>query len=430
MGKIYLDKNVYEAFKERVNYIFDEFDNICFSVSAGKDSSVMVQLANIEAIKRGRTFDVMFVDYEAQYKMTIEHLYELKKLSNIRDFYHICWLMRAGNASSVFSPFWNPWRKEDESKWVRSMPTDNIITVDNNPFGNFFKPEIPLSEISSSFAKWYTHKYSSKCAFGIGIRADESFHRFRAIAFGKNIYKGKKWTTLQSNSIINFYPVYDFKTEDIWVAVNKCNLTYNMTYEQMYKNGVGIHAQRICQPYGADQRVSLNQWAVLEPETWHKIVNRVSGANFGALYCKSSLLGHNRTEKPKHMNWEQYAVFLLETTGLYSKELMDHYVRKIKIFFEHYEKEYNVRVSDIQDEIEPKLIKEEYAESGKWIHWKRIARAIEKNDFSMRSLSYGLTKKDKEVMITLKNKWGKMLGIQQSTKEMRNLSKEIGYEED
>ena len=56
--------------------------------------------------------------------------------------------------------------------------------------------------------------------------------------------------------------------------------------------------------------------------------------------------------------------------------------------------------------------------------------SIEKNDFSMRSLSYGLTKKDKEVMINLKKKWGKMLGIQTNTKPMKQLAKEIGYEED
>ena len=38
-------------FKERINYIFDEFELVYISVSGGKDSSVLVQLANIEAKK-------------------------------------------------------------------------------------------------------------------------------------------------------------------------------------------------------------------------------------------------------------------------------------------------------------------------------------------------------------------------------------------
>ena len=51
MSKKYLEKNVLEAAKERLTIIFENFDNIYFSVSGGKDSSVMVQLANHVAKK-------------------------------------------------------------------------------------------------------------------------------------------------------------------------------------------------------------------------------------------------------------------------------------------------------------------------------------------------------------------------------------------
>lgn len=44
MGKIYTNKNVYEAFLERIEYIFNEFDNIYLSFSGGKDSGVLVNL--------------------------------------------------------------------------------------------------------------------------------------------------------------------------------------------------------------------------------------------------------------------------------------------------------------------------------------------------------------------------------------------------
>ena len=42
MPKIYLEKNVLDATFERLEFIFDHFDNIYFSASGGKDSSVMV----------------------------------------------------------------------------------------------------------------------------------------------------------------------------------------------------------------------------------------------------------------------------------------------------------------------------------------------------------------------------------------------------
>ena len=89
MSKKYLEKNILDAALERLEIIFQNFDNIYFSVSGGKDSSVMVQLANIVAKKLNKKFDVLFIDLEAQYKHTVKHIEELKQLSQIRNFYHI-----------------------------------------------------------------------------------------------------------------------------------------------------------------------------------------------------------------------------------------------------------------------------------------------------------------------------------------------------
>lgn len=90
MPKIYLEKNVLDATFERLEFIFDNFDNIYFSVSGGKDSSVMVQLANMIAKKKNKKFDVLYIDFEAQYKLTIKHIYELKKLSRNKRFLSHC----------------------------------------------------------------------------------------------------------------------------------------------------------------------------------------------------------------------------------------------------------------------------------------------------------------------------------------------------
>jgi len=424
--KKYLEKNVYDAFITRINYIFDHFECVSVSVSGGKDSSVMVQLANEVAKKRNRTFDVFFIDYEAQYKATIHHIYELKRLSQINDFHHYCLpLENEDNASSILRPTWTPWDPKEKHLWVRDLPTDaiSIATVPQE----VFRKDQEWEQLISQYPKWLMKKYKTdKVAVLVGIRSDESLHRFNAVAFGKNLYKDQKWSTKIAKGVYNFYPIYDWRTEDIWHAVARFSLPYNQVYEMLWKNGLSIHEQRICHPYGADQRVSLNQWAVLEPDIWHKIVNRVSGANFGNIYAKTSLLGHHGSEKPTFMSWERYAVFLLESIGLYSPDLRDHYVRKIKILFDYLKSEANIQRTDIA----------ESHKAGKdinlheWISWKRIARTIEKNDFACRGLQYGLTVKDRETIINLKAKWGKLLGIQQGTKEMRELTKELENEKD
>ena len=421
MGKIYLDKDVLTAFNERINYIFDEFSLVYLSVSGGKDSSVMLQLVNEIAKERNRTFHVYFVDLEAQYTATINHMYELKKLSQIDEFYHLCLPMTLTNASSILQPKWICWDEKDKAKWVRDMPVD-AINISNHNFGDLLYYGIEFEKFMKVFPLWLMKKHNTdKVAGLVGIRSDESLNRFRAIAFGKNIYKDKKWTTDNGQNYYSCYPIYDWKTQDIWGAVSKFNLTYNEVYEMFLKNGVGIHEQRICHPYGADQRVSLNQWAALEPNTWQKIVNRVSGTNFGNIYCKTSLLGHNGSEKPNHLSWQEYAIFLLESIGMYSPTLTKHYVRKIKIYFKYYKDNYNLDIKDIPDYRVP----EETKLHGKGIHWKKIAKCLERNDFACTSLSYGLTSTDIEDAKILKQQWQESLGLNDTTKIMRVLKEKL-----
>ena len=76
--KIYNDKNVFDAAMERIEFAFDNFENLCVSYSGGKDSTVMIQLVEMVAKKKNKKYDVLFIDMEAQYLMTIEHIKTLK----------------------------------------------------------------------------------------------------------------------------------------------------------------------------------------------------------------------------------------------------------------------------------------------------------------------------------------------------------------
>lgn len=137
MAKKYLEINVLDAAFERLEIIFKNFDNIYFSVSGGKDSSVMIQLANIVAKKLNKKFDIMFIDLEAQYKKTIDHIEEIKQLSQVRDFYHIALSMALRNAISILQPKWICWEEESKDLWVRDLPKDSI-NIHNCPFDFFF----------------------------------------------------------------------------------------------------------------------------------------------------------------------------------------------------------------------------------------------------------------------------------------------------
>lgn len=410
--KIYNNKNVYDATMERFEIVLNNFDNYYLSVSGGKDSSIMLQLMAKKARELGKHFSVLYIDLEAQYKSTIEHVNELIDCTSdvVDEWYWVAMPLSLRNAVSAIQPKWICWDKKDKVKWVREYPTKRkdviLCTEDHFPDGwDWFFRGMEFEEFILYFAEWYNQKHGGRTAAGIGIRSDESLNRFRTIISNtKERFENYGWTTrVKLGSKIlnawNFYPLYDWRTEDDWTAVAKFNLRFNQIYELMYKNGLSIYEQRLCQPYGDDQRKGLDQFKTLEPETWEKVLNRVEGVNFGNIYCRTSLLGNIKSEKPDGMTWEQYAVFLLESIGMYAPEVRDHYHTKICTFLKWYEKE-GISIDDIPDEADKKLESAKKAAS-----WRRIARAIEKNDFWMSRLSFGETKSDVKRLFELKKKY-------------------------
>lgn len=427
MGKVFLDKNVMDAAKDRLEYVFNHFDNVYFSFSGGKDSSLMLQLANIVAKKMRKKFDVLFVDLEAQYKLTIDHVEELKKLSRIRNFYHVALPLSLRNSVSVLQPKWICWDEDSKDLWVREMPEDTM-NIHNCPIPDFREGE-EFEEFILQFGKWYQEENGGICGCGVAIRANESLNRFRTVAkkLNKVTYEDVVWTTRMKYrhylDVYNFYPIYDWTAEDDWAAVSQLNLKFNKIYELMYKNGIGIHQQRLCQPYGDDQRNGLDQFRSLEPDTWEKVLNRVNGVNFGNIYCKTTALGNLKTSKPEFMSWEEYTIFLLESIGIYNKDLMVHYYFKIKKFMRWFEKKENIKVKDIPQEADIKLESKKKA-----ISWRRIARSLEKNDFYMRRLSFSQTKGDEQKLKKFMNRYQNFLTSQTETDyDLKELAREEGF---
>jgi predicted phosphoadenosine phosphosulfate sulfurtransferase len=417
--KKYRDQNVLEAAQERLHYVFEEFDHVYLSVSAGKDSSVMMQLAREIAEQRDTTFDILFVDLEAQYTATIDHMETLIENSEhvLGDIYWCCLPISLRNAVSQIQPKWTCWNRDKREKWVRGLPDHEfIIHEENHPF-DFFEPQMEFENFIDGFAEWYADTHDGVTAAGIAIRSDESLNRFRTLTSDtKSRYDGENWTTQVMVGddylpVYNVYPVYDWTTEDVWGYVSKFDLPHNEVYELMYKNGMSIHDARICQPYGDDQRNGLDQFRALEPETWEKVLNRVSGANFGNIYARTSLLGNFSSEKPEHLSWEEYAVFLLESIGLYCPELRDHYTEKIEGWLEWYEDTAyeetgwteDMGIEDIPDAHPDDMPKQ------KWPSWERVAWAIERNDFWMKRLGFSQTKGGREKLEVLREKYGDSL---------------------
>ena len=382
-GKFCLGVNVLEAAKKRVVYIFDHFRKIYLSFSGGKDSTVMLHLVMDEAKKRNQKIGILFVDLEGQYKLTIEHIEAMRALYKDNTAWFWCCLPIAlSNGVSQYQPKWQCWDPDKKDIWVRPFPNDCIN--DQNYFP-FFRRDMEFEDFVPQFGDWYSAGEETACF--VGIRADESLNRYRAVKrTDKKMYGCEKWTTKVhgTRSVYNAYPIYDWQTRDIWVYTGKYNKPMNGLYDIMSKAGLSIHQQRICQPYGYDQRKGLWLFHIIEPETWSKIVARVNGANSGADFVQYSgnVSGQQKISKPEGHTWKSFCEMLLASMP---KKTAEHYRNKIYVFLKWWgERGYE---EDIPDELPAKEEADRIGPS-----WRRIVKTLLRNDWWCKGLSFTQTK--------------------------------------
>lgn len=397
------DKNVYQAAVERYEYIFTHFERVCISFSNGKDSGVLLNLAIEVARKLDKLpVNVLYIDMEAQYQHAIDYTYSTFNREEVTGWW-VCLPIHLRNAVSQFQAHWLCWDPEKQDAWVREMPTHECVVSDEAYFP-FFRRGMEFEEFTPAFAEWFSQGKSS-CSV-VGIRSDESLNRFRTIKSESKItYHGKQWTTKlfrdkENVEIYNAYPIYDWRVEDIWTANARFGWTYNRIYDLMYMAGVPLHKQRLCQPYGDDQRQGLYLFKALEPETWAKIVNRVEGANFGNRYTETdkTTLGNYKVNLPPGHTYESYANFLLNTMPPYQAE---HYREKINKFLKWWQTE---GIQVIPDKADPKL-----EALCKTPSWRRICKVLLKNDYWCKGLSFTQTKRDMEKQVEIITKYSDLL---------------------
>jgi len=400
--KKFTDTNVYEAAVARVNYTFDNFEKVYVSFSGGKDSTTMLHIVGQIARERERTFGILVIDLEAQYKLTMQHVSDmLDEYADVGEPFWICLPMLLRNAVSQYEPRWCCWEPEKRDAWVRDLPNHKGVISDYDYFP-FFVPRMEFEEFMVLFGLWYGD--GRDAAAFVGIRADESLNRFRTIASkSKERHNGKAFTTKVEDGLYNSYPIYDWKTQDIWTYHGKNpDRQHNTLYDMMNLAGLTIHQMRICQPYGDDQRRGLWLYHIIEPESWFRVVARVNGANSGALYVQETgnMTGYNRVVLPEGHTWKSFCNLLLMSLP---KKTRAHYVAKFQGFIRGWKG--RGYVDGIPDEAPRVLEKKMWAPS-----YRRLCKVLLRNDWWCKGL--GLTQPKSDA-------YGKYLDIKKRRKSAR-----------
>jgi len=180
--RIYQEENVWEAGLQRIEYLFDEFENVIVGYSGGKDSCVTLELALIVARKKNRLpLKVCFIDQEAEWKGTIDNVREVMYREEVDPMWMQMPISISNNAS-VTAEFHDCWDEKDKHLWIHEQ---DDISIKENTFGTKRFHELFGPILRQTFPE-------GNAIYLGGVRAEESPKRVLTLTKG-NVYKGITW---------------------------------------------------------------------------------------------------------------------------------------------------------------------------------------------------------------------------------------------
>lgn len=293
--KIYLGINVLEATQKRIAWAFDTYEHIVVSISGGKDSQVVFELAHAEAVRRRRAIFVFFLDQEAEYASSIE----VVKATMERPLVVPLWYqvpIRMTNSTSVDDEWFRAWFPGET--WVR--PQDPLaITTEPRAPDRFY-----------AFMDWIEGDFGAGAAFLVGLRSEESLNRFGAVTRNPAT-PGVPWSSKGANGAVRVYPIYDWSFEDVWTYLGKNHIAYNRVYDYLWVRGVSINEFRVSFLLHEKSFKCMAALQEFEHDTYERVITRVRGAHTSALYAKEQTVYAAKQLPKRFASWKAYRDFLL-----------------------------------------------------------------------------------------------------------------------
>ncbi|WP_414656738.1 DUF3440 domain-containing protein [Deinococcus sp. VB343] len=305
-----VEQDVLTLARERLRHIYDLFDHVSVSLSGGKDSTVILNLTLEIARERGRLpLDVVFWDEECIYTENVDYIRRVARDPDIA-LRWMCIPVKHRNACSSEQPTWSPWAPEDREKWVRELPAEAITELPG------YDPTDPAARLSipELSGLLFSPQQGNVCQI-LGIRADESLIRRSAVSRRTEdnyIIKdsggyGGATAVLHPGNVWKAYPIYDWRTDDVWYAPKILGWDYCRVYDAMDKLGFSPAQQRLAPPFGEEPMQRLHQYHEIEPELWDRMVFRVPGAATAKRYSRTELYAFGELpDKPRGLTYEAW----------------------------------------------------------------------------------------------------------------------------
>ncbi|MDR2084347.1 MAG: phosphoadenosine phosphosulfate reductase family protein [Bacteroidales bacterium] len=276
----YSEMNVFDAAMERIHTIHSLFDHIFISFSGGKDSLVCLKLFELYRKAHGieKKLDVVFYDEELVDSRVIKFCEEIM---NSGKYNFQWWCMQLESEKYILG------NKEKYIQWdinrphIRPIPSW-ALTCD----GVRYQDKAYLE---------YTKDLKGKIAVVLGLRADESINRRKAIFATRNIHC--YMNTEERNATV-VKPIYDWKEKDVFKFFYEYKIKYCETYDYQIFNRDKL---RVSTPLHAEAAQS----ALLTMKTKDPVLYNQMLAVFPEVELQ---VRYSKDYKPKRNDYSNYPV--------------------------------------------------------------------------------------------------------------------------
>lgn len=305
----YKDKNVFDEALDRIRMIFDYHDDVIVSMSGGKDSTVMFNLALMVAREKNRLpLKVFWLDQEAEWQGTVDYMSKIMHMPEVKPYWFQVPFDFPNNLSQKNKTL-KVWDDAAKDKWIHPLSDVGIHELPEGICGDnrdkaFYVLTEELHEVITD---------SDNCACLVGLRMSESLIRRTTIMHSPGKWHGITWCTSKKKGKKHrtFWPIYDFSDDDIWTAIAKNHWEYNVIYDKMYQWGVAKRKMRVSALIHETAWWSIQQLQEFEPQTYNRFVARLSGVStFNHAFDEGGVLPHKLPFA--FSSWKEYRDYLLE----------------------------------------------------------------------------------------------------------------------
>lgn len=294
----YSEKNVYEAAKERIRWIFKEFEGrkIVISFSGGKDSTVILNLTKEVMDELGiKKIPVFFCDQEVESPQTIDYVREVMNLPWVEPYWIQSYFQEWNSSAGTW---FNVWGKGEN--WCREKEPGNPYTDIEYDKTRHFK-EVLHSMLKYHFGEDYVN-------LG-GVRIEES--PARRLGLTKcECYEGVTWGKRSGKESLVFYPIWDWGCNDVWYYIFSNKLSYCKLYNYLFTKK-GLAKCRVSSFIHENAIQGLSEIKEIAPKFYAKALKRVANINT-TVQTLDMLKSFITTVPPYFEGWDDYVYYLAD----------------------------------------------------------------------------------------------------------------------